>query len=156
MHKDCGTTIGRTKTPGSTRSRRMFGALVIALSTISAACSHKSPVAADDGGGTPEIFFNWLPAFLADQSAAQPSHEIMQWLDDPANFPRQDRLADLETILDRLGNAPGEYRQSASGYVPGDDPILGGIEMSIDQARAYLDDHLQFTPQILPLNQDDG
>lgn len=137
-------------------SSGMLFVLGMVLAIGSAACSHKSPVGVDDTGGTSEIFFNWLPAFLADQTAAQGSHEIMQWLDDPANYPRQDRLAELQTILGRLGNAPAEYRQSAPGYVPGDDPILGGIEMSIDQAQAYLEDHLEFTPQILPLNQDDG
>lgn len=124
-------------------------ALVLALAT--GACSHKSPVAADDGGGgggEPETFFNWLPAYLQDQQApeAQLNHEIMEWMDDPANFPRQDRVAELQAILDRLGDAPDRYRANAPGYTAFDEPILDAIEEQILQGHAYLNGQLQFNP----------
>lgn len=129
------------------RPRGRIGALagVLVLLLAASACSHKSPVAVDGGGGgTPELFFNWLPALLVDQESAQPNHEIMEWLDDPANYPRQDRLADLRTILERLGNAPQEYRAHAPGYSPVDEPILSGIEAYIEQAQAYLNGNYTF------------
>lgn len=142
---------------GFSSARR--AALVLAVGTIALLtvdCSHKSPVGVDQGG-QPEIFFNWLPAFLVDQGAAsQPCHEIMQWLDDDANFPRQDRLTELQTMLSRRANCTAEYRQLSQIDVPGDDPILGGIDTAIEEAQAYLNDNLEFEPRLQRLQKDGG
>lgn len=146
-----------SRTRSTNRATRVaLTALAGAVVLASMACSHKSPVGIDDGGGTPEVFFNWLPAFLADQESAQPNHEIMQWLDDEANFPRKDRLTELQAILSRLGNAPNEYRQTAPGHTPADEPILGGIEAAIEQAQAYLNNNLEFEPRMQLLTKDGG
>lgn len=122
--------------------------LVVAMATT--ACSHKSPVGIDDGGGggggTPLLFFDWLPALLVDQESAQPNHELMQWLDDPGNYPREDRRGDLRALLDRLGDAPQRYRAHAPGYRPADEPILDAIEAYVEQARAYLNGESTFEP----------
>lgn len=138
------------------RGIRNVAALVLSITAALAACSHKTPVGVDDGGGTPEVFYDWLPAYLADQESAQPCHEILQWLDDYSNYPRRDRLEDLQSILARLGNAPNIYRQTAPGYVPGDEPILGGIEATIEEAQAYLNDNLQYEPRLQRLTKDGG
>ena len=114
-------------------------------------CSHKSPVAPDPG--VPAVFFNWLPAFLADQASAQPLHEITQWLDDDANFPRADKAAELQTLLTRLENAPDAYRQTAPGYTAADETILIAIQIQIAEARAFLNTQIQFTPMIQTLQE---
>lgn len=128
--------------------RRVGLLLASAVLFAGSACSHKSPLAVEDGGapGTPELFFDWLPALLVDQEAAQPNHELMQWLDDPANYPNPDRLGELQAILDRLGEAPLEYRAHASSYSPSDEPILDAIQTYVDQARAYLAGRLHYDP----------
>lgn len=132
------------------RPRDVSRLVVIMLTMLfmASACSHKSPVGVDDpgGGGEPELFFNWLPALLVDQESAQPNHELMQWLDDQQNYPRQDRLGDLQALLDRLGNAPAEYRQHAPNYRPVDEPILDAIQAYVDQARAYLAGQQTYEP----------
>lgn len=131
-------------------SRNVSGVAVaiLALALTATACSHKSPVGLDDGGGggEPELFFNWLPALLVDQESAQPNHELMQWLDDQENYPRPGRLGDLEALLDRLEDAPQEYREHAPGYRAVDEPILDAIEVYVDQAQAYLAGEQNYQP----------
>lgn len=118
-----------------------------ALLFAAGACSHKSPLAVEEPTpGQPELFFNWLPALLVDQESAQPNHELMSWLDDESNYPRKDRLSDLQALIDRLGDAPQEYREHAPGYTPADEPILDAIQVYIEQARAYLASELQYQP----------
>lgn len=112
---------------------------ILTVVATSLACSQKSPVEVEEPEqpGEPGIFFNWLPALLADQEAARSSHELMQWLDDPTHYPRQDRIDELRVLLERLGDAPSEYREHASGYSPSDNPILDSIQIYVDQARAF-------------------
>jgi hypothetical protein len=111
------------------------------------ACSFKHPAGPEepdpDPGAGPS-FYHWLPALLNDQGAAQPSHELMEFLEDESKF-FGDRQA-LVAILDRLGEAPQQYRASASGYGPGDEPFLIAIEVFIRQGRALLAGNLPFVP----------
>ena len=57
--------------------------IVLAIAMLLCSCSEKHPVGP---GGQPELFFNWLPALLADQSSAQPCHELMEYLDNAINL----------------------------------------------------------------------
>jgi hypothetical protein len=119
--------------------------IVLAIAMLLCSCSEKHPVGP---GGQPELFFNWLPALLADQASAQPCHELMQLLDaanvvDPwAGKDRQE----IQSIVDRLGNCATEYRQSALGYEAGDEPILDAIVVYVQQARSFLAGNTQFAP----------
>lgn len=118
----------------------------IALSALLAACSHKSPVAPAEPPQPGVVYFDWLSALLEDQDYAQPNHELMQWLDDPANYPRTDKVAELRTLLDRLGGSPDDYRKHAPGYSSGDEPILDAIQVYVEQARAYLNQQVNYEP----------
>jgi hypothetical protein len=140
---------------------RHFGVsagILLAIAMLLCSCSEKHPVGP---GGQPQIFFNWLPALLADQSSAQPCHELMQYLDtagvvDPwANKSTQE----MQTTLDRLGNCAAQYRQSAPGYEAGDEPILDAIVVYVQEARSFLAGGTGFHPssQSTPtLQQDRG
>lgn len=132
--------------------------ILLAMAMLLCSCSEKHPVGP---GGQPLVFFNWLPALLADQSSAQPCHELMQYLDaagvvDPwANKNRQE----MESMLDRLGNCAADYRQTAPGYETGDEPILDAIVVYVQEARSFLAGGTGFRPhpQISPtLQQDRG
>lgn len=132
--------------------------IVLAIVMLLCSCSEKNPVGP---GGQPELFFNWLPALLADQSSAQPCHELMQFLDnatvvDP--WASKDRQH-IQSIVDRLGNCPAQYRQSAPGYEAGDEPILDAIVVYVQEARSFLAGSTGFHPssQSTPtLQQDRG
>jgi hypothetical protein len=119
--------------------------IVLAIAMLLCSCSEKHPVGP---GGQPELFFNWLPALLADQTSAQPCHELMQFLDaasvvDPwAGKDRQE----IQSIVDRLGDCPTDYRQSAAGYEAGDEPILDAIVVYVQEARSFLAGNTQFAP----------
>jgi hypothetical protein len=132
--------------------------IVLAIAMLLCSCSEKNPVGP---GGQPQVFFNWLPALLADQASAQPCHELMQFLDgagvvDPwANKDRQT----IQSTLDRLGSCPAIYRQSAPGYESGDEPILDAILVYVQQARSFLANGTVFVPhpqQSPTLQQDKG
>jgi hypothetical protein len=119
--------------------------IVLAIAMLLCSCSEKHPVGP---GGQPELFFNWLPALLADQASAQPCHELMQFLDgagvvDP--WASKDRQQ-VQSIVDRLGNCPAQYRQSAPGYEAGDEPILDAIVVYVQEARSFLAGNTQFAP----------
>ena len=140
---------------------RHFGVpagILLAASMLLCSCSEKNPVGL---AGEPQVFFNWLPALLEDQASAQPCHELMQYLDgasviDP--WAGKDR-ATMQAILDRLGNCPAAYRQSAPGYATSDEPILDAILVYVQEARAFLAGNTQFAPhgQLSPtLQQDRG
>ena len=132
--------------------------IVLAIAMLLCSCSEKHPVGP---GGHPNLFFNWLPALLADQASAQPCHELMQFLDganvvDP--WASKDRQQ-LQSIVDRLGNCPAQYRQNAPGYEAGDEPILDAIVVYVQQARSFLGGGTQFAPHIQrspTLQQDRG
>lgn len=119
--------------------------IVLAFAMLLCSCSEKNPVGP---GAQPQLFFNWLPALLADQSSAQPCHELMEFLDtadavDPwANKDRETMTA----VLDRLGNCPAAYRQSAQGYETGDEPILDAIVVYVQEARSFLAGSTGFVP----------
>jgi hypothetical protein len=49
-------------------------------------------------------------------------------------------------VLDRLGNCPAAYRQSAQGYEPGDEPILDAIVVYVQEARSFLASGTGFVP----------
>lgn len=132
--------------------------ILLAMAMLLCSCSEKHPVGP---GGQPQVFFNWLPALLADQSSAQPCHELMQYLDgagvvDPwADKDRQQ----MQSIMDRLGNCAAQYRQSAPGYEAGDEPILDAILVYVQEARSFLGGGTGFLPnsQSSPtLQQDRG
>jgi hypothetical protein len=140
---------------------RNFGVkagILLAGAMLLCSCSEKNPVGP---GGQPQVFFNWLPALLADQASAQPCHELMQFLDnagvvDP--WANKDSQA-IQSIVDRLGNCPAEYRQSAPGYETGDEPILDAIVVYVQEARSFLAGGTGFVPhsQKAPtLQQDRG
>ena len=119
--------------------------IVLAIAMLLCSCSEKNPVGP---GGQPELFFNWLPALLADQVSAQPCHELMEFLDaasvvDP--WASKDRQQ-FHLTVDRLGNCPAQYRQSASGYVAGDEPILDAILVYVQEAMSFLAGNTQFAP----------
>lgn len=144
----------RTRRTGSRSPRRRVVTLLVAIAAFalgSSACSHKSVLAPEDPG-EPEVFFNWLPALLVDQSAAQPSHEIMSFMDDPTTYVRGPALA---AILDRLGNAPQVYRSTAPGYRPADEPILDAIGVYIQQMRLFQSNQFQYLPD-RTLQRDQG
>jgi hypothetical protein len=132
--------------------------IVLAIAMLLCSCSEKNPVGP---GGQPELFFNWLPALLADQASAQPCHELMEFLDsagvvDP--WAGKDRQQ-IQSTLDRLGNCPAQYRQTASGYEAGDEPILDAIIVYVQEARSFLAGNTQFAPhpqQSPTLQQDRG
>lgn len=120
--------------------------ILLAIAMLLCSCSEKHPVGP---GGQPLVFFNWLPALLADQASAQPCHELMQYLDgagvvDPwADKDRQQ----MQTIVDRLGNCAAQYRQSAPGYEAGDEPILDAILVYVQEARSFLGGGTGFLPK---------
>jgi len=119
--------------------------IVLAIAMLLCSCSEKNPVGP---GAQPQLFFNWLPALLADQSSAQPCHELMQFLDNAGTvdpWASKDSQA-IQTVLDRLGNCPAAYRQSASGYETGDEPILDAILVYVQQARSFLAGNTHFAP----------
>jgi hypothetical protein len=132
--------------------------IVLAIAMLLCSCSEKNPVGL---GGQPQVFFNWLPALLADQASAQPCHELMQFLDnagvvDPWTSKESEAI---QSTLDRLGNCPAVYRQSAPGYEAGDEPILDAILVYVQQARSFLAGGTGFVPhpqQSPTLQQDKG
>jgi hypothetical protein len=132
--------------------------IVLAIAMLLCSCSEKHPVGP---AGQPELFFNWLPALLADQSSAQPCHELMEYLDNAGTvdpWANKDREA-MQSVVDRLGNCPSVYRQSAPGYVSGDEPILDAILVYVQQARSFLSGGTGFVPhpqQSPTLQQDRG
>lgn len=113
---------------------------------LTVACSQKEPGPTAPDPGPDSVFFNWLPSLLTDQSAAGSNHELMQFLDNPANYI--DRNA-MRAMMDRLGNAPNEYRENASRYSLADEPILDAIQVYIDEANQYLDGELDYLPLLL-------
>lgn len=120
-------------------------AIVAAFGFFALTCSHKSPVGVEEPV-TPEVFFNWLPALLVDQGqASQPAHEIMSWLDDQSNYPVVSKAAELDAIIDRLGECTTTYRQTGA-YQPTDEPVLSAIDAYVDGARAFLAGTHHFTP----------
>jgi len=140
---------------------RHFGVpagILLAAAMLLCSCSEKNPVGP---AGQPQIFFNWLPALLADQASAQPCHELMQYLDsasvvDP--WGGKDGQT-MQSMLDRLGTCAAQYRQSAPGYEAGDEPILDAIVVYVQEARSFLAGNTQFAPhaQKTPtLQQDRG
>jgi hypothetical protein len=140
---------------------RNFGVkagIVLAVAMLLCSCSEKNPVGP---GGEPELFFNWLPALLADQASAQPCHELMQFLDSTGTvdpWANKDREA-IQSTLDRLGNCPAVYRQGAAGYETGDEPILDAILVYVQEARSFLAGNTQYAPhfqQSPTLQQDRG
>jgi len=119
--------------------------IVLAIAMLLCSCSEKNPVGP---GAQPQLFFNWLPALLADQSSAQPCHELMQFLDNAGTvdpWANKDSQA-IQSTLDRLGNCPAGYRQNAQGYETGDEPILDAILVYVQQARSFLAGNTQFQP----------
>ncbi len=138
---------------------RHFGVkagIVLAIAMLLCSCSEKNPVGP---GAQPQLFFNWLPALLADQSSAQPCHELMQFLDNAGTvdpWANKDRQA-IQSTLDRLSNCPAAYRQNAPGYETGDEPILDAILVYVQQARSFLAGNTQFQPhpQKSPILQQD-
>ena len=132
--------------------------ILLAIAMLLCSCSEKHPVGP---AGQPLVFFNWLPALLADQASAQPCHELMQYLDgagivDPwADKDRQQ----MQSTVDRLGNCAAQYRQNAPGYEAGDEPILDAILVYVQEARSFLGGGTGFQPnsQSSPtLQQDRG
>jgi hypothetical protein len=140
---------------------RNFGVkagILLAGAMLLCSCSEKNPVGP---GGQPQVFFNWLPALLADQASAQPCHELMQFLDnagvvDP--WANKDSQV-IQSIVDRLGNCPAEYRQGALGYETADEPILDAIVVYVQEARSFLAGGTGFVPhsqKASTLQQDRG
>ena len=65
----------------------------------------------------------------------------------------------MQSVIDRLGNCASMYRQSASGYESGDEPILDAILVYVQQARSFLAGGTGFVPhsqQSPTLQQDRG
>lgn len=113
---------------------------LLVLTLLLTACSEKNPVAPEQPA-QPEIFFNWLPAYLENQANAQPNHELMQFLDEEPNW--KDPAA-MGAILERLGTAPDAF-QTGSGTA-NDAPILDAIRLYVIQAQHFLDGSTQYLP----------
>jgi len=93
--------------------------IVLAIVMLLCSCSEKNPIGP---GGQPELFFNWLPALLADQASAQPCHELMQFLDNASvvdPWASKDRQQ-IQSIVDRLGNCPAGRTYSVTVHVTDD------------------------------------
>ena len=86
--------------------------IVLAIVMLLCSCSERTRSARLGS----QLFFNWLPALLADQSSARSPARLAVSRQRRCGGSADEQEEAMQSVIDRLGNCASMYRQSASGY----------------------------------------